>query len=221
MEPEIITTTDGSHTLYVPELKEHYHSINGAIQESKHVFINAGLKRIMENGKDKITILEVGMGTGLNVILNHIEAMEAGKVIDYTTLEVQPLSESIVAKLNYKEYMDDKYGPIFDRIHKSEWNIRVPLSANSSLTKVNEKVEEFRSIAKYDLVYFDGFAPEVQPEIWGAEIFALVYDMMALGGILVTYCAKGVVKRAMKDCGFVVESIPGPTGKREMTRARK
>jgi tRNA U34 5-methylaminomethyl-2-thiouridine-forming methyltransferase MnmC len=218
---KLIITEDGSHSLYMPELKESYHSVHGAIQESMHVFIEAGLKEIFKTNK-AIQVLEMGFGTGLNAFLTLIEAEKVSKSIQYTTLETNLLQNFIVKQLNYgSEIEHGKWKEYFSKIHNAPWEIFTTVSDYFSIKKNNKSVLEFNSICLFDLVYFDAFAPEVQPELWTADVFANIYSFMNRGGILVTYCCKGYVKRNMKQAGFTIEKLPGPPGKREILRAWK
>jgi tRNA U34 5-methylaminomethyl-2-thiouridine-forming methyltransferase MnmC len=227
MEHKIITTSDGSHSIYIPELNENYHSIHGAIQESKHVFIDAGLKLLGK--REKINILEVGFGTGLNALLTLIENINSELRISYTAIESFPLNEKFFLKLNYVSLLNQfndlqkkDLSDIFNRMHQSEWDKDVLISELFKLKKVNNTFQE--TILKnnvFDLIYFDAFGPPVQPEMWTDQIFSKVAASAKPGAILVTYCAKGEVKRILKRTGFIVESLPGPPGKREMIRAIK
>lgn len=227
MERKIITTSDGSHSIFVPELNEHYHSIHGAIQESNHVFIEAGLKQISKD-RSEINILEIGMGTGLNVLLTFFETANSSLKITYTAIEAFPIKEDLVKELNYADLLspsesisNSELQQIFNKIHSSEWNKEIFISKNFMLHKVNDELKNVELKNKFDLIYFDAFGPPVQPEMWTEEIFQKIADTTAPKGILVTYCAKGEVKRTLKKVGFTVESIPGPPGKREMIRAVK
>lgn len=220
MHSIIKTTYDGSHTLFVPDLDEHYHSTHGAIQESMHVFINAGLNYF--NNSKELTILEIGLGTGLNAFLTYIESKKKGTPINYTGIEAYPLTKEIIENLNYPEQlneMDNK--AVFKLLHECNWNKEVNITDSFLLTKLNVLLQDYKVKKQYDLIYFDAFGPGVQEEMWTREVFEKMYQSLAVGGILVTYCAKGEVKRTLKSVGFEVENIPGPPGKREMTRARK
>ncbi|MCW3806670.1 tRNA (5-methylaminomethyl-2-thiouridine)(34)-methyltransferase MnmD [Plebeiibacterium marinum] len=215
-QQKIITSEDGSHTIFVPDLDEHYHSTHGAIQESMHVFIEAGLKQIQ---KKEISILEFGFGTGLNAFLTSINS--ADKKIYYHTLEKYPIDISTANKLNYKTAFEGKYTDIFIRLHEAEWEKETDINKNFRLLKTKCDFKNALFNKKYDLIYFDAFAPEKQPLLWSKDIFQKTYDALNKSGILTTYCAKGVVRRLMQEIGFKVERIPGPPGKREMIRAIK
>jgi len=219
-EKEIIleTTGDGSPTLYVPEWDEHYHSMNGAVAESLHVYIKAGLNqyiRSLENTGKELQVLELGFGAGLNALLTAIEAERQKVKIRYTALEKYPLSQTITDQLYYLlEHKD-----LFRRIHQSAWEIPVSITPYFTLQKSTIDFVDYDFPAGYDVVYYDAFAPDKQPEVWSPEIFAGLFSAMNPGGILTTYCAKGSVRRMMLQAGFFVERIPGAPGKREMLRA--
>jgi tRNA U34 5-methylaminomethyl-2-thiouridine-forming methyltransferase MnmC len=217
---EIILTEDGSHTLHIPELKEHYHSIFGAIAESRHVFIEAGLRQVLKNNAGEINILEVGFGTGLNALLTVLEASLSDSSVKYTALETFPLPQQLWSKLNYPEQIRDiKAKEIFQLLHQCDWNVENEIIPGFFITKVEKSLEDFNAAGMlYNLIYFDAFAPDVQAELWTDEIFRKISGMTAKGGILVTYSCKGSVRRALKAAGFAVEKIPGPKGKREMVR---
>ncbi len=218
MQPVITNTADGSHTLYVRELDEHYHSINGAITESMHVFIHAGLESI-EN--QNINIFEMGFGTGLNAYLTLINLLGTGKTIQYTGLELNPLEDTLLKSLNYSSHFPDQGGDIFEKLHKAPWNILTKISSDFSLEKIQDDLSNLSVSNQYDLVYFDAFCPEVQPELWTTEIFNKIFISMRTDSILTTYSTKGQVRRNMAEVGFRVEKLPGPPGKFDMTRAWK
>ena len=211
-------TEDGSHTLYLKGLDETYHSRHGAIQEAMHVFIAAGLNC---SAQSKLNILEIGFGTGLNAFLTLQELNH--RTVNYTSLEAFPLSDDIVNELNYTVELDlDSTGiDQFNKMHQVGWGNYQEITPKFNLKKVNQKLDQFTTTEKFDLIYFDAFGPRVQPEMWTKEIFENMYGVLYQNGILVTYCAKGSVKRTLKEVGFMVEPLPGPPGKREMTRARK
>lgn len=210
------STADGSHTLYVPELDEHYHSTNGAIQESKHIFIEAGLNAV---GKENISILEIGFGTGLNALLTI--ANSKGMQINYHSFETTPLPLSLIETLNYPNCIDENLAEIFAKMHEVKWDVEEEITPSFQLTKTHA---DFSSLTytytkKYDLIYFDAFAPNKQEEMWSQAIFNKLFTLTNQGGILVTYCAKGAVRRMMQEAGYTVERLAGPPGKREMLRA--
>lgn len=229
MNPVIIKTADGSNSLFVEELNENYHSIHGAIQESKHVFIEAGLKQFISDKdalqpplKENLNILEIGLGTGLNVLLTFIETDKLAVSINYTAIEAYPISIDLVQELNYIECLEvSGYKSVFNIIHECEWEKAVALSNQFIIYKIKNKVQDIILEKRFTLIYFDAFGPGAQPEMWEEDIFIKLYDALESGGCLVTYCAKGEVKRRLKRLGFIVESLPGPPRKREMVRARK
>lgn len=222
MHLEIRQTKDGSNTLYVPELNEHYHSVHGALQESQHVFIKHGLEHVLATKKD-IKVLEVGFGTGLNAILTYPFALAQKAFIQYDSLEKFPLEKEVVAELGYNQaILNPELYEVFLQMHNATWNEPAKLIPYFTLQKIHETLEEFIAPSSYyDIVYFDAFAPEKQPELWADAMFAKLYKAIRPGGVLVTYCAKGSFKRSLKAAGFTVEALPGPPGKREMTRGVK
>jgi len=217
---KIITTDDGSHSLYVPDLKETYHSTHGAWQESQHVFIKHGLDFMMEREKlEKLNILEVGFGTGLNAILSVQWMLGADTQIEYHTLEPFPLDLELINQLNYGEFIkEESLIDIYHKIHACNWQASIPITENFSIVKHQTKLEDFKTNVKFDLVYYDAFAPSKQAELWTLEMIQKVSDMMSEGGVLVTYCAKGQFKRDLRAAGLEVETLPGPPGKKEMVR---
>lgn len=218
MKPEIKLTADGSHTLFVSELDEHYHSINGAVQESIHVFINKGLHH---HQKDNLHILEIGFGTGLNAILTLIDPLTSNKKIFYTTIEAYPINSLLVEQLNYAPSHKD----LFKKLHDAPWNRREEIAQNFSLLKIETDFPSFDfskiDTQSIDLIYFDAFGPDKQPNMWTQELFDKLYTLSNENAILVTYCAKGAVRRMLQQSGFTVERLDGPPGKREMIRATK
>jgi len=228
MQRKLILTGDGSHTISMPELNVTYHSIHGAIQESKHVFIEAGLKSLTLAEAAKLNIFEVGFGTGLNALLTIIEAEKLQKQIHYETVEPFPVGSSETRSLNYCKQLDrEDLQPIFEQLHSCEWEKKTNITANFHFKKSGSNLLNFETSETclsgkqaFKLIYFDAFAPNAQPELWTKEIFEKMFAMLEPGGILVTYCSKGNVRRAMQAAGFIVEKLPGPRGKREMVRGR-
>lgn len=218
---EIITTADGSHTIYIPALNECYHSKFGALTESRHIFINAGFNAVPET-INIINILEIGFGTGLNTLLTYVEAEKKSKQIIYTGIEVNPLKIAFIKQLNYTKTANLNYlEKIFLNFHEASWNTDLKISEFFTLKKINQKIEDYKpEKEKFNLIYFDAFSPEVQPELWTEEIFTRMAVSMKPKGILVTYSTKGDVKRALKKSGFTIEKLPGPPGKREILRAQ-
>ncbi len=218
LKRELQVTSDGSHTLYMPDMDEHYHSVNGAIQESEHVFIEAGLHRL---SKKEIRVLEIGFGTGLNAFLTLLDSMQTDVNITYYSMELYPLDIALVQNLNYGKVLCAGEEDLFMALHEAPWNQSASITPNFTLYKMKGDCNQAELPNEIDLVYFDAFAPDKQPEMWNQELFNKLYFRMNAGGILTTYCAKGAVRRTMKESGFSVERIPGPPGKREMLRATK
>ena len=214
-----ILTTDKSHTLFNENIGEHYHSTFGAVQESEHIFIEAGLKYITES-KTEISILEMGFGTGLNALLSFKYALENNLTIDYFGIEAFPIQMGDAAKLNYPTILGMEK-EFFLEMHKfDEGNIEI--SKRFSLQKKLCKLEETNLPSeKFNLVFFDAFSPEVQPELWTVDVFEKIFAAMKSGGVLTTYSCKGIVKRALRSAGFKIKRLPGPPGKREFLRAEK
>ncbi|MGI6073986.1 MAG: tRNA (5-methylaminomethyl-2-thiouridine)(34)-methyltransferase MnmD [Fermentimonas sp.] len=221
------TTEDGSHTFYLPEIDEHYHSTHGAIQESKYIYIKCGLLDRINNIDTNMTInvLEIGFGTGLNTLLTALEANDKGLNIYYHTFELYPLQSEDIKKLNYPSLLSlsEEEIELFYRMHNSEWNKNAPLTSSFTLYKQIADISRpsllRSSNIKYDVVYFDAFAPEKQPEMWTQEIFKLIHSWCNSGAYLTTYCAKGSVRRMLQSVGYSIERLPGPPGKREILRA--
>jgi tRNA U34 5-methylaminomethyl-2-thiouridine-forming methyltransferase MnmC len=221
---KIIETKDGSHSLLNESLNETYHSTHGAVQESVHVFIQNGLNCWIEKNKSKdLAILEIGFGTGLNALLTLKESIEQKIKIRYASLEAFPIETSLVAELNYPSLVPfDSSEEKFRQLHESDWDKEVPITSDFILEKREVKLQEIDlGTKKYDLVYFDAFAPAKQPEMWEISILEKVAVSMKEAGVFVTYCAQGQLKRNLKSLKLHVESLPGPPGKREMVRALK
>jgi tRNA U34 5-methylaminomethyl-2-thiouridine-forming methyltransferase MnmC len=216
--PELVLTEDGSHTVYVPELKEHYHSIHGAVQESSVVYIMNGLGYCSSN---PVNIFEVGFGTGLNALLSCIYSLENKLKISYTSAEKYPLDLSLVNDLNHYNFAGSHGRELSDMIHAAPWGKMVEITRYFELKKIRCDLVEDRIDGKFNLIFFDAFGPDKQPEMWTSSIFKKISEVTEAGGILVTYSAKGEVKRMLKSNGFKVAILPGPPGKREMIRATK
>ena len=215
---ELQLTADGSHTLFIPEMDEHYHSVNGAVQESRHVFIQSGLHHVQKNA---VTVLEIGFGTGLNAFLTLLDAEESRRSVCYYSFELYPLDMHLVDSLNFAGTICPARQDTFRALHTADWDAPVRITDLFTLHKIQGDSNRKEIPAGIDLVYFDAFAPDKQPEMWNQEIFNRLFAGMNEGGVLTTYCAKGVVRRMMKEAGYTVERIPGPPGKREMLRAIK
>lgn len=220
MEKVFMITEDGSQTVYLPEMDEHYHSIHGAVGESLHIYIEQGL---LFSGKKTLTVLEIGFGTGLNAFLSYAYAQKENLHINYCSLEKYPLSEQEYGLLNYPKIIFPEYAQTFNHLHEAEWNTTEKISDNFHLNKVHEDLLtfQFEEIPKFDVVFYDAFAPGKQPEMWSDEILHRVAASVKKDGILVTYCAKGAVRRTLSAAGFNMERIPGPKGKKEILRGKK
>lgn len=220
MDREIIQTSDGSHTMAIPKWNVTYHSRHGAIQESLHVFIEAGFHfAISQSINQSISIFEMGFGTGLNAFLTGIEAINKKIKVYYAAVEQYPLTIDEIRPLNYTERL--LHDDLFQRLHSSAWNEDIMIDEFFYLRKEKVDLVSYSPSQLFDIIYYDAFAPAAQPHLWTLEIFKKLHSMLAPGGILVTYCSKGEVRRAMQSTGFIVEKIPGPPGKREMVRAGK
>lgn len=216
---ELERTADGSYTLYVPELDEHYHSVKGALTESQHIFIEMGLKH---SPAPEPHILEIGLGTGLNAFLTLIAAEEMQRKVHYTGIERYPLAEETLRQLDYPGIIGKKHEEDYYAIHQAPWEKETNLSPWFTLHKIEGDFTRHTFQKGYDIIYFDAFAPEKQPEMWEQALFNTLYNVLNEGGILTTYCAKGVVRRMLQTAGFKVERLPGPPGgKREILRATK
>ena len=215
------TTADGSSTLYNPLLDEHYHSIHGALQESLHVFIKMGFVNFSNTFKTakSVNILEIGFGSGLNCILTYIENLKTQLNVNYTALEPFPLEMDIVENLDFN--LNSKQLDIFKLIHGCLWEETVSIQENFFLQKSQLELDSFSTINLYDIIYFDAFAPMKQPELWTVDVFSKLFNITSINGSLVTYCAKGQVRRDLEHVGYSVERLEGPPGKREMLRATK
>jgi tRNA U34 5-methylaminomethyl-2-thiouridine-forming methyltransferase MnmC len=228
MNLAIRQTSDGSHTLCNLDMNETYHSIYGAVYESQHVFIKAGLERVLGK-KSRVELLEIGFGTGLNALLTIQKVLEYKKQnksceIHYTSLEPYPIPMELVQQLNYAQYLEEPplYKSLLIRMHEANWEKSQEILSDFYLTKHQTTLENFLNpVLTYDLIYFDAFSPSVQPNLWEKPMLFKLTQALALRGILTTYCAKGQFKRDMKDLGLGIERLPGPPGKSEMTRAFK
>ncbi|WP_435415493.1 tRNA (5-methylaminomethyl-2-thiouridine)(34)-methyltransferase MnmD [Polaribacter aestuariivivens] len=216
MKREILITSDGSTTIHLPDWNEQYHSKNGSINETYHVFIESGLKMISEN---EVSILEIGFGTGLNAFITYLEAK---KPVNYVGLEAYPVTPEEVQKMNFISVLNAKDNhAIFNKMHEVSWEEKHQITPSFSLLKRKQFFEDITDENAFHLIYFDAFGARVQPQLWTEEIFSKMFTALKQDGILVTYSAKGSVRRAMQAVGFTVERLPGPPGKREMLRAIK
>ncbi len=217
MKSELVLTNDGSHSLFVAEINECYHSRHGAIVEAEHVFIRNGLSA---NNKEQLNILEIGFGTGLNALLSAQKAAQKEININYHAIELYPVSEGNYMQLNFTELIGQDNKELI-KLHATAWEKECAINPYFNLTKNKIALENYTTNTKFDIIYFDAFSPDKQPEMWTAAVFKKMYDVLKDDGFLVTYCAKGVIKRTMKAVGFEIVVLDGPPGKRQMTRANK
>lgn len=216
MKREITTTSDGSSTFYIPALKEHYHSTHGAIQEAYHVYIKNGLQQVI---LDEISVLEIGFGTGLNCF---ITLLETTKKIEYVGVEAYPITIAELKQLNYVQQLKaEEHQEMFDTIHTVSWGEKHLITEKFQLTKRKQFFKDITDINTFDLIYFDAFGPDVQPKLWSETIFKKMYAALKPNGVLVTYAAKGDVKRTLKSVGFEIKRLPGPPGKWHMLKGTK
>lgn len=212
-------TADGSHSIITGDGVA-YHSTFGAVQESRHIFIGAGLLPVLSGSTGPIAVFEMGFGTGLNTLLTLMAA--SGRPIRYETVELSPLPMEMVRRLNYCEGPGKPdWQPVFERMHSAAWGQEVEIVPGFRLLKVATDGAAYRPRQAANLIYYDAFDPVAQPELWEKEVVQRMAEGMAPGGVLVTYCCKGAVRRAMQNAGLVVEKLPGPSGKREILRAKK
>jgi tRNA U34 5-methylaminomethyl-2-thiouridine-forming methyltransferase MnmC len=216
--PELIITNDGSHTVYLGDLDEHYHSKFGAVTESRHVFIEAGLKTVP---RKNLRIFEMGFGTGLNAFLTLLDIHYTGQRVHYTAIEKHPLDAEIIDQLNYPSAKESKQREYLNLLHAATWNEDNKISRNFTIHKIEADMLDASIPGPFDLVYFDAFAPDKQPELWTTVVFSKIYHQMRSDSILVTYSSRGQVRRDLEAAGFRVEKLAGPPGKRDMTRAWK
>ncbi len=226
-------TADGSNTLYIPELDEHYHSTNGAVVEANHVYLQAGLRHQMQQCEGCISVLEIGFGTGLNAFLSLLEAEKSQRAVVYTTLELYPLSLDLIGQMCYVEQVwpfeiyhgadadQAQWQAWYEAMHAAPWDEPVAITPYFTLIKKQIDLTQEAMDGAFDVVYYDAFGPDKQPEMWTDEVLARVCRCVKPSGVVTTYCAKGVVRRAIQQQGFVMERLAGPPGKREMLRGTK
>jgi tRNA U34 5-methylaminomethyl-2-thiouridine-forming methyltransferase MnmC len=216
---EIILTSDGSKTIFLPELNENYHSGHGALQEAIHVFIRNGLNTL---DRQELSVFEVGFGTGLNAYLTMLDVLESGKKVKYSGIEAFPVSSEMIKELNYPDSLQGKLETEFYSMHELGWEKEHELIPGFHFTRIHDKIQNL-TIAdpNFDLIYFDAFGPRAQGEMWEMDVLEKVTGLLKPEGVLVTYCARGQFKRDLRSLGLEVQSLPGPPGKREMTRAVK
>ena len=218
LHKEIIITQDGSPSIFIPELNEHYHSRFGAITESLHIYVGHGFQA---HYTKNISVFEVGFGSGLNTFLTYIEANNSGRKVCYDTIELYPLPLSMINKLDYPSCIKGSDSNVYMKLHEAEWEKKTNISAYFAFTKLNRDFSTYNFEQRYDLIYFDAFAPSVQPELWTGEIFRKISEAMNPGAILVTYSAMGEIRRRLISAGLEVKRLPGPPGKREILQAHK
>lgn len=220
MKPEIKPTADGSSTLYLPDMDEQYHSLNGALTESQHVFLKMGFHFHL---KSDPVVFEVGFGTGLNALLTAWQAKVTCRQVYYIAIENSPLSFEVVMELDYGRFIPEKGRQLFSDIHSCLWNEPVQISPFFRLLKIKADFtsNDWKLPSSCDIIYFDAFGPDKQPQMWEPQVFIRMYELLLPGGLLVTYSAKGEVRRRLKAAGFDIEKLPGPPGKNEMLRAIK
>ena len=222
MKRHIITTGDGSKTIQIEAWNEQYHSIHGAIQEAIHVFIKHGLNHVVSQTQSQtLSILEIGFGTGLNAFLTADQADSHDYKINYVGVEAYPVSFNEISQLNYAEMISGEINTIFNTLHKVSWEAEHQITPSFSLTKQKKLFSDITDKHLYNIIYFDAFGARVQPELWTEVMFKIMYKALKYNGVLVTYSAKGSVRRAMQAVGFNVERLEGPPGKRHMLRATK
>ena len=215
---QLIITKDGSHSLFSQKHGVSYHSKYGAIQETQHVFINAGFHHKIPT--PSLSILGIGFGTGLNAFMTFLESKKRDVDVNYIGVEAYPLSMETINEFNFSEILKEKEN-IFQKIHELDWEKPHVLNNHFQLTKMKMMIEDITFKNQFDLIYFDAFGPGSQPELWEEPILQKMYEALKIDGVLTTYCAKGSVKRSLKKVGFTIEALPGPPGKREMNRGIK
>lgn len=216
MDISLKQTEDGSQTLYNKTIDECYHSIHGAKNESNHIFIQSAF---LQCKKQEVSVFEMGFGTGLNAFLTLLTAEKNTQKIRYETIELYPVPADFFSKINYAETKEEL--SIFEKLHRSEWDKTEKITDNFSILKHYGDIKNLKFNNYFDIVYFDAFSPEKQPDLWKKSIFEKLYNAMNQNAILTTYCAKGVVRRTLQEVGFSVERLAGPIGKREILRATK
>ena len=222
MKRTVITTSDGSKTIQIEDWNEQYHSIHGAVQESQHVFIKTGLHHFLNLHKStNLNILEIGFGTGLNAFLTALESEKKGVKIRYEGVEAYPVLAEELSQLNYPLIIGSEQQALFDTLHEISWEKLHSVTSHFLLKKRQQFFSDIVDKNCFDLIYFDAFGARVQPDLWTELIFKCMFNALKIQGVLVTYSAKGSVRRAMQSAGFFVERLEGPPGKREMLRATK
>lgn len=222
MHREIIVTEDGSHTIRAGDRNHTYHSRHGALQESSHVYIHSGLQYLLDQGLNSVIIFEMGFGTGLNALLTLVKATERNIPVLYITVETEPLSGIEARALNYCSLLErPDLQPLFNELHDATWETNAVINPFFTIRKMRVPMEELELDQPVDLVYYDAFSPAAQPELWTPAVFERISGFMKTGAVLLTYCSKGDVKRAMKAAGLKVKKVPGPLYKRDILRVTK
>ena len=220
MKKEILLTQDGSYTVAIPEMNVTYHSIRGALQESIHIYIQSGLQYALPKvAIETISVFEMGFGTGLNALLTMQEAIRLKRRINYYAVELFPLTIEEAKALKQDDQLGT--GNLAMQLHEAPWEEEVMINEYFSLYKTNQSLLDLSLNIQFDVVYFDAFAPNDQPELWTEAVFANLFNNLNNNGVLVTYSCKGTVRRIMQAVGFIVNKIPGPIGKAEIVRAIK
>lgn len=217
MKRKVIETADGSKTLFIPDMNEQYHSVNGALTESEYVFLKQGY---LHHTSKAPVVFEVGFGTGLNALVTALKAAEQKRKTRFISIEKYPLSGIELKELEYDKLISPDAADLFIKIHKAKWNEEVRITEYFSILKIEAdlKTFSFDTLPQFDLIYFDAFAPDKQPDLWSSQIFENIHKASNTKAIFVTYCAKGVIRRQLEATGFAVERLPGPPGKRQMMR---
>ncbi len=219
MKIVIEETADGSPTLYREDIDEHYHSVKGALAESRHVYLKTGWSKAAETSRP-VRVFEVGFGSGLNAAITAYAAMESKVATEYYAVELYPLPQETTELIS--KGIEKEYREVLESVNQAPWETAVEINQYFTLHKLEADLLKMMLPAKLDAVYFDAFAPEKQPEMWDEIIFQKLYDAMSHGGVLTTYCAKGSIRRMLQQIGFLTERLPGPPGgKREIMRATK
>lgn len=220
MQHKVIITGDGSKTLFVPKMEEQYHSVNGAKTESEYVFLNKGYLHHQSNSP---VVFEVGFGTGLNALITALEAKKMKRFTKFISIEKYPIDLDLIKKLNYGQLISPEAEMLFSKLHSASWGEENNISDYFKLLKIKADLTTypFKDIENFDIIYFDAFGPDKQPNMWEPEIFHKIYNASAENAVFVTYSAKGQIRRQLRDCGFSMERLPGPPGKREMLRGTK
>ena len=217
MKNKLVITNDGSHSIFNSKINECYHSKHGSIVEAEHVFIKHGLSAV---NKTKLNILEVGFGTGLNALLTYQKTSQRSINVNYHTIETHPIEEKIYKQLNFTDLIGLEQEDLL-KIHNCSWDVEHVISPYFKIKKNHTALEKYNTDIRFDIIYFDAFSPDKQEELWTKKIFENMYKILKNDGFLVTYCAKGIVKRTMKSVGFEVVVLDGPPGKRQMTRCNR